>query len=264
MALVAAYGRRELTRASDVRTGDELEELGDSMTRMAENILAGEAEIERRANVEDRLSRFLPHEVAREISRGQRTIVLGGEKRDVTVLFADVVAFTPFAERAEPEQAVAFLNELFTVLSEVVFRHDGTIDKFIGDSIMAIFGAPRDQVDHVERALAAAEDMHRFVEATAPAWEKKYGFSVQLGIGISSGVALVGNLGSETRMEYTAIGDVVNVAARLEGLARAGQTLVTGEVAARSRAGRDEAQFHELGPQPLRGKKQSVDVLEVA
>jgi adenylate cyclase len=263
-ALAQAYGRRQLELRSTVRTGDELEELGDSMSAMASDIAKGEIEIARRATVEDRLSRFLPNEVARDISEGKGDLTLGGERRDITVVFADVVAFTPFAEGAPPERAVAFLNELFTVLSEVVFRHGGTIDKFIGDSIMAIFGAPRVQDDHVERALAAAEDMHRFVEATAPAFQKKYGFDVRLAIGVSTGVALVGNLGSESRMEYTAIGDVVNVAARLEGLARAGQTLVTGEVAEGAKKSAAGYQFHGLGPQPLRGKKQPVEVLEVA
>ena len=260
VALTQAYAKREFTAKSPVKTGDELEQLGDAMEVMAVNIDAGEKEIARRAEVQAGLSRYLPAEVARSIAEGKQKLSLGGERREVSILFADVVSFTPFAERAPPELAVAFLNELFTVLTEVVFRHDGTVDKFVGDSVMAIFGAPTASVDHAARAIAAAEDMHRFVEANAPAWKKKYEVDVKLGVGISSGQALVGNLGSETRMEYTAIGDVVNVAARLEALAGPGQTLVTAQVA--ESAG-DAFQFSSMGEHPLRGKKQPVAILEL-
>jgi len=234
--------------------------LGGAMGDMADQLAAGEREIERRAAVEADLSRFLPAEVARSIAAGEHTLALGGQRRSVSVLFADVVSFTSFAESAPPEQVVAFLNELFTVLSEVVFRHGGTVDKFIGDCVMAIFGAPEDQPDHAARALAAAEDMHRFVETSAPAWKQKYGVEARLGIGVNTGEALVGNLGSERRMEYTAIGDAINVAARLEGLARPGQTLVTAELA---RAAGDGFDFVSCGEHPLRGKKLPVEILEL-
>jgi class 3 adenylate cyclase len=244
-----------------VKSGDELESLGDSMTAMADDIARGEVEILRRTKVEAGLSRYLPGEVAKVIAAGERDLALGGERRNVSVVFADVVSFTPFAESTAPERVVAFLNELFTLLTEIVFRHEGTVDKFVGDCVMAIFGAPNAQDDHASRALACAEDMHRFVEANAPAWKAKYGVECKLGIGVASGEALVGNLGSEARMEYTAVGDVVNVAARLEALARPGQTLVTEDV--RKLAGDDFA-FAPLGEHPIRGKKQSVAILEVA
>ena len=259
--LARAYARREFGARSKVHTGDELEALGASMSEMADDIVKGEAEILRRSQVEAGLSRYLPSEVAKAIAAGKRDLALGGERRAISVLFADVVAFTPFAERSEPERVVAFLNELFTVLTEIVFRHGGTVDKFVGDAVMAIFGAPSDLPEHAARAIAAAEDMHRFVEASASTWKKKYGIDAKLAIGIACGDALVGNLGSETRMEYTAVGDVVNVAARLEAIARPAQTLVTAEVAAR--AG-DEFSFTDLGDHPLRGKAQSVSIKEVA
>jgi class 3 adenylate cyclase len=172
-----------------------------------------------------------------------------------------VVSFTRFAEEAPPERVTAFLNELFTVLTEVIFRHGGTVDKFLGDSVMAIFGAPTAQQDHALRAVMAAEDMHRFVSASAPAWRDSYGIDVQLAVGINSGEAVVGNLGSESRMEYTAIGDVVNVAARLETVAHPGQTLLTDAVARRC-AGQGFS-FSTLGPHPLRGKSRSVEVLQL-
>jgi class 3 adenylate cyclase len=258
--LTRAYAARRFGERSPVKTGDELEDLGHSLEQMAGDLSASEVEIARRARVEGDLSRYLPAKVASAIARGEAKLALGGERRAVTVLFADIVSFTPFAEEAPPEQVVALLNELFSVLTEVVFRHEGTVDKFIGDCIMGIFGAPERADDHAQRALAAAEDMHRFVEANAPAWKKAYGIDVRLGIGVNSGEALVGNLGSEARMEYTAIGDVVNVAARLERLAQPGQTLLTSEVVALAGAGFTTA---PLGEHPLRGKRQPVQIFEL-
>ncbi|MDP3278906.1 MAG: adenylate/guanylate cyclase domain-containing protein [Deltaproteobacteria bacterium] len=260
IALARSYAARRFETRSDVRSGDELEVLGATMEQMADDLSASEDEIARRAAVEENLSRFLPASVAQEIAEGKRTLALGGERREVSVLFADVVSFTPFVERAGAEQVVEFLNELFTVLTEVVFRHQGTVDKFMGDSVMAFFGAPNAMSDHAERALLCAEDMHRFVEATAPSWLTKYGIDVRIAIGVNSGEVIVGNLGSERRMEYTVIGDAVNVAARLEGVARAGQTLVTQVVA--DKAG-DAFEFKSIGEHPLRGKEQPVPILEM-
>jgi class 3 adenylate cyclase len=190
---------------------------------------------------------------------------LGGTRKLVTVVFADVVAFTGFAERASPERAVAFLNELFTILSEIVFRHQGMVDKFIGDCIMAVFQcgdspSGADARDDVARALAAAEDMHVFVESNLPRWRQAYDFRVELGIGVATGEVLVGNLGSASRMEYTVIGDAVNVAARLEALARPRQTLTTRDVVDASPRG---AGFASLGEHALRGRAAAVEVFEV-
>jgi class 3 adenylate cyclase len=266
--LARAYGKRQFTMRSQVHSHDELEELGASMSEMADAIAAGDKEIQRRVAVEADLSRYLPGEVAKAIASGDKKIALGGQRQKVTVLFADVASFTSFAEQAPPERVVALLNELFTVMTEVVFRHGGTVDKFIGDCVMALFGArvgddepELSDAEHAERALLAAEDMHRFVEASAETWKSKYGTTVRLAIGVASGEAVVGNLGSEQRMEFTAIGDTVNVAARLEGLARPAQTLVTGAVA---QAVGDAFEFNALGEHPLRGKAETISVLEVA
>lgn len=259
VALARAFAQRRFREPSTVRTGDELEQLGDAMVSMAHDLEQGESELKRRAKVESDLSRFLPETVARSIAAGERDITLGGERRMVSVLFADVAGFTTFAESAPPERVVAFLNELFAVMTEVVFRHEGTVDKFIGDSLMALFGAPKSQSDHAERALLCAEDLHRFVEASTPAWQEKFGFTVRLAIGIAAGEALVGNLGSDARMEYTAIGDVVNVAARLEAIAAPGQTLTTREVADLTG---NAFSFQPHDTHPLRGRRQPVEVVE--
>jgi class 3 adenylate cyclase len=264
VALTKRYAAREFAARSDVRTGDELETLGDSMSGMADALAASEQEIARRAQVEAGLSRYMPEEIAKAVAEGKGKLELGGERKEVSVLFGDVVAFTTFSEKASPETVVQFLNELFGLLSEIVFRHGGIVDKFMGDSIMAVFGAQVGGADDAgrssaDRAVACAEDMHRFVDSVHAEWERKYQFQVRLGIGVARGPAVVGNLGSEKRMEYTAIGDAVNVAARLESMARPGQTLVTHEVVAAA----PEFEFQSMGRHALRGKSEETELFEL-
>lgn len=260
--LVERYGRRDLGARSDVKTGDELEALGASLERMADDIAASEKEIAKRARIEENLRRYMPEEAAEAAARDEAKLDLGGARRHVTVVFADVVAFTGFAERVPPERAVAFLNELFTILSEIVFRHGGVVDKFLGDCIMAVFRASPGgdgTADDAARALAAARDMHAFVESNLPRWREAYDFGVELGIGVARGEVLMGNLGSKARMEYTVIGDAVNVAARLEALARPRQTLATKDVVDAC----SDVDFASLGEHALRGRAKPVEVFEV-
>ena len=259
MVLVRRYGRREFAARSAVKSGDELEALGRSLETMADDLATSEQELERRTRIETNLRRYMPAEAADAATKDEGSLPLGGTRERVTVVFADVVAFTSFAESTSPERAVAFLNELFTMLSEIVFRHGGMVDKFIGDCVMAVFRASATAPDDVARALAAAEDMHAFAASNLPRWQKAYAFAVELGIGISTGEVLLGNLGSSSRMEYTVIGDAVNVAARLEALARPRQTLTTREV---TEACPDLA-FTSLGEHALRGRRQAIEVFEV-
>ncbi len=253
MKLVQRYARRDFVARSEVKSGDELEALGSSLEHMADDLAESELEIAKRARIETNLRRYMPAEAAEAAANGDSSLDLGGAKRRVTVVFADVVAFTGFAEKASPERSVAFLNELFTILSEIVFRHGGMVDKFLGDCIMAVFR------DDVSSALAAAEDMHAFVASNLPRWREAYAFDVELGIGVSTGEVLMGNLGSTERMEFTVIGDAVNVAARLEALARPRQTLATRAVVDACPG----IAFTSLGEHALRGKAQPVEVFEV-
>ena len=206
--------------------GDELGELAASLGTMASSLQSSEARIEEEAKLRSDLSRYLSHDLVQQIVSGAHSLELGGQRRAITVLFADVVAFTPLAETRPPEVVVALLNELFSLLSEIVFRHGGTIDKFIGDCVMAVWGAPIASDDHAHKALEAAEDMMRFLENANPSWQEKYGITIRLAVGVNTGAAIVGNVGSDKRMEYTVIGDTVNVAARLEGIAGPNQILV--------------------------------------
>jgi len=238
-------------RVDTART-DELGQLATSIRTMAADLEASEEEIEKQARLRGDLSRFLSRDLVNAIVRGEHPLSLGGRRSEVTVLFADVVAFTPLAESRPPEQVVALLNELFSMLTEIVFRHDGMVDKFIGDCIMAVWGAARPTPDHARLGLAAARDMVRFLETANESWKAKYDVEIRLGIGVNSGDALVGNIGSDKRMEFTVVGDVVNVAARLEAIARPNQVLV-GEGA--QIAGGEAFDLEPIGERNLTGRK---------
>jgi class 3 adenylate cyclase len=240
--------------------GDEVGVLGRSLAAMAGDLEKGEQEIAREARLRGDLGRFLSKELVDAITAGKHELALGGRRASVSVVFADVVGFTPLAETRPAEEVVALLNELFTLLTEVVFRHGGTVDKFVGDCIMAVWGAPVFAEDHAERALAAAEDMMRFLENANDGWKERYGVEIRLGIGVNSGEAIVGNIGSDKRMEYTVIGDVVNVAARLEAIAAPNQVLVS-EATEKMSGGRFA--LRHLGERRLTGRETITQVYEL-
>lgn len=261
VALAGDLGARRWDRKVTIESNDELAVLGAAMSGAATELASSEARIEKEIAIRTDLGRYVPKEVVERVVSREQDMGLGGVRRDITVVFADVVGFTPLTTRLEPEQTVALLNELFTILTEIVFRHGGTVDKFIGDSVMAIFGAPSSQDDHAERALRTAEDMLRFLETGNAAWEERYGVRIQLAIGVNTGSAVVGNIGSESRIEYTAIGDTVNVAARLEAIARPQQILIT--QATKDAAG-DAFDYFDGGQHELPGREGLVHLWEVA
>jgi adenylate cyclase len=135
-------------------TGDELEDLASAMSGAANELAISEATIARERKIRGDLGRYLPGQLVDKIVADEQDLRLGGERRQITVLFADVASFTSLVERLPPEQVVAILNQLFTILTEIVFRHGGTVDKFIGDCVMAFWGAPTVQADHASRAVA--------------------------------------------------------------------------------------------------------------
>ena len=153
----------------------------------------------------------------------------------MTVLFCDVRGFTAVARRLSAPALVALLNELMTALSEVVFRHDGVLDKYIGDAVMAFWNAPQAQADHARRACHAALDMVATLERLRPEWERRGLPPLHIGVGINTGPMVVGNMGSRERLAYTVMGDTVNVASRLEGLCKLyGVSIVIGDATRRA------------------------------
>lgn len=166
-------------------------------------------------------SSYVTERVVAELIRNPEMAKLGGERREITVLFSDIRGFTTFAERHSPEEVVAMLNEYLAAMTEVVFAWEGTLDKFIGDAIMAFWGAPMPQEDHAERALGCALDMVKRLRELQEVWASQKRPALDCGIGINTGEVLVGNIGAEgKKMDYTLIGDHVNLASRVESLTR--------------------------------------------
>jgi len=256
-----ALAQRQWDDRAAVNTSDELAVLSRTMNRAAGELQESESRIKKEVAIRTDLGRYIPSALVEQIVRRESDMGLGGNRRNITVMFADVVGFTPMTDQLAPEHVVAILNELFTILTEIVFRHNGTVDKFVGDCVMALFGAPTEQSDHAQRAIEAAEDMLSWLETGNERWQEKYGVTIQLAIGIHTGDAVVGNIGSEKRMEYTAIGDVVNVAARLEAIARPQQILVTEAVV---RAAGEDYDFNDADLHRLSGRAEPVHLYEVA
>ena len=221
---------------------------------------------------------YVNPKIVEELVRRPDAARLGGQRKEVTILFSDVRGFTSFSEAHEPEEVVATLNEYLKAMTEVVFRWDGTLDKFVGDAIMVFWGAPVDQPNHAELAVRCALHMRQQLERLQEKWRAEGRAVLDSGIGINTGEVLVGNMGVEgKKMDYTVIGDHVNLASRVEGLTRqynAGilmteytyrqiRHLVGVKVAPIGRAPLGHIRFRELPSVPVKGKTQSVTVYEV-
>ena len=167
-----------------------------------------------------RLSRFFSPSVVKEIVRQKDDAGLGAGRRRMTVLFSDIRGFTSMSERMQPEEVVTFLREYLTVMTEVVFRHGGTVDKYIGDAIMALYNVPFEAPDHAAQAVRTAVEFQQRLKPLAERFTAKHGGTLACGVGINTGDAVVGTIGSEQRLEYTAIGDTINLGARLEGITK--------------------------------------------
>jgi adenylate cyclase len=218
-------------------------------------------QIRREATVRSNFERYFAPNVAADIAQQDAAIRQGGERRPTTVLFSDIRGFTAIAESMGPDAIARFLSEYFTEMVEVIFEHGGTLDKFIGDAIMALWGAPIAHADDPDRALRAAVAMQRGIARLNQRWLSQGRPEIGVGIGINHGEVFAGNIGSHRRLEYTVIGDAVNVAARLCAEAGPGEILVTESVL---RMARDQVASEYLPEMTLKGKAQMVQVYRVA
>ena len=211
----------------------------------------------------ERLGRFLSPQVASRILAASDTAgaELGApELREVSVLFADISGFTSMSERMSPSSVALLLNDYLSRMTDVIFKYEGTLDKYIGDAIMAVFGAPIDMPDHAERAIRTALEMQeRLAEWNA---ERKEGPAFRVRIGINSGKAMAGEIGSVNKKEYTVLGDTVNIASRLESSVAKPGMVVVGE--STYRMVEDRFEFQPLGSFSLKGKEREVRVFGVA
>ncbi len=203
------------------------------------------------------VSKSVANEILSKVHTGE-DITLTGARKTVTVMFADVRGFTSISEKLEPEKVVVLLNTYLKDMTKEIFSEDGTLDKYLGDGIMAVWNSPADQKDHALMALRAALKMQKSAQKIA----KSSGRNIALnyGIGISTGPAIVGNMGSSERLEYTAIGDTVNLASRLCGIAKSGEVLITEET---MNLAKNKFFINPVGKVPVKGKKSRVAVYKV-
>jgi class 3 adenylate cyclase len=207
--------------------------------------------------IKSNLERYVNSQLVEAILNDQGDISLAPAKRNITILFSDIRNFTSKCEELEPEKIVEYLNEYFTHMVEVIFSHGGTVNKFVGDMIVAMFGAPSTLVDSERRAIETAIEMQNRIKKIPVPWIRN---NFITGIGISSGEVVVGNVGSPQHMDYTAIGDKVNVASRLQSIAKGEQILVSRNI---YEATKDLFEFKEIGSVQVKGKKEAIEVFEV-
>jgi adenylate cyclase len=205
-------------------------------------------------------SRFMPEYVVRQMLENPESFKLGGVNQTITVLFADIRGFTRISEHAPPEEVVRLLNRYFTQMTEIIFQHGGTLDKYIGDELMALFGAPTAGPDDASNAVATAVAMQKRMAKINEELRAEGLPEIQVGIGLHTGEATVGYIGSERRSEYTAIGDTVNLGSRLQSNAKGGQILLS---EATAHAARSPYSFQPRRAITVKNREQPVALFEV-
>ena len=253
----------ESVRLDNQFTQDDLELLkaiGSQMAMVIEQASLNK-QIREEERIRDRLERFHSPQIIEMILRGgQETLDQMMEPKDLTatVLFADINGFTRLAEQLPPREVNMVLNAFFSQMTDIVFRYDGTLDKFIGDALMAVFGAPMEKRDDPERGVLAAQEMMKSLQAMMKQTDSAKRFSIR--IGINTGRVVAGNIGSSKRMDYTVIGDAVNVASRLESIAKPKQILIGEETYRRVK---DQLPVRSVGPRKVKGRTAEIMVYEV-
>jgi len=236
----------------NVNQPDEMGLLASSFNHMS----AGLAE---RDQVRDLLGKVVSPAVAAELLR--KDVTLGGEEREVTVLFSDVRSFTTMCEALAPQEVLGILNRYFTRMSAMVEAHGGVVDKYVGDAIMALFGAPLANPDDADRAMKTALDMCEALDELNSQWQVRGRPAINVGIGINTDVVIAGNMGSQARLNYTVIGDGVNLASRLEGLTKtpeyATRIIISSTTLAKAKG---RYQTRRLGEVAVKGKQKPTEI----
>jgi adenylate cyclase len=205
-------------------------------------------------------SRFMPEYVVKQLLDNPSSFKLGGINQKITVLFADIRGFTSISEKENPEKVVGLLNKFFSAMTDVIFENGGTLDKYIGDGLMALFGAPTASEEDALNSVKAAVTMQKKLAEINPEFRAEGLPEISMGIGLHTGVATIGYIGSERRSEYTAIGDTVNIASRLQSNASGGEILMS-DITAEACGNR--IPFTEREPLTVKNRTQPINVLEV-
>jgi adenylate cyclase len=246
---VLRIGKGDLETQVAVRSKDEFGAVAEAINSMVVGL-------RERDRVKQTFAHYVSQQVMDSLLKSGQEIKLHGHRRRISVLFSDIRGFSTISERLPPEKVVQILNEYFEQMVEVIFRNGGTLDKFLGDGLMVIFGAPEDDEYQEQRALRTAIEMQRELGILAKKWESE-GVQLRIGIGINSGPAIVGNIGSSRRMEYTAIGDTVNLASRLESVTKdLGVGILISEYT--YNALRGTGSFRQMGSVTVKGRTEAV------
>jgi len=234
----------------DLKRNDELGTLGDAFNRMG-------TELFRQSMIWESFGKYVGPEVLDMITKTPGQSWLKGQRNEASILFADIRGFTAYAEGREPEEVVEKLNEFFAIATEIILEHGGYIDKFIGDSVLAVFGVPVSQEDHKKRCINGAIAMQQELSRAA---QDGNSLLESVGIGIASGIVVAGNIGSQVKMEYTVIGDSVNVASFLNSLAGPGEIIMGSDTDTNLE---DVFEVERLEPQKVKTREELVNVFRV-
>jgi len=246
--LVAKIGNGDFKARANTRK-DEIGSLATTVNQMA-------GDLEEKQKIRSLLGRVVSNEIAEELLK--KDIELGGEEREVSVLFADIRNFTGLSETMSPSDMISLLNRYFERVANVIEAHKGVVDKYIGDEVMAVFGAPIASDDHASLAVKAGLSILEQLDLFNQRIGAELGFKIKIGIGIASGKVVAGNLGSKSRMNYTLVGDTVNIASRLESLTKEYQKPLIVNQATQEQA--PQFEWKSLGDVSLRGKSDSVRI----
>jgi adenylate cyclase len=258
-AAVSKIGRGDLQASAGIASADEFGDVSRALDGMTRGLREREA-------VKSAFARYVSKQVMDSVLSSGQAPELKGDRRKITVLFCDIRGFSTISEKMRPEAVVAMLNEYFERMVDVVFRNQGTLDKFIGDGLMVIFGAPQDDPYQEEHALRAAIEMQRELALLDDKWRSQGRQPLRIGVGINSGPAIVGNIGSSRRMDYTAIGDTVNLASRLESATRElGVGILLSEYTYNGLRGADPRDFEarSMGAIQVKGRVEPVQVYAI-
>jgi class 3 adenylate cyclase len=252
---VIEIGKGKLEKVPALNTHDELETLGNEINKM----IGG---LKEREFIKNTFQRYVTKEIAEELLGDPTNLELGGVEREVTIIFSDIRGFTRICENMSAVETVKFLNEYLKEMLDIIFKYEGTLDKFIGDSIMVLFGAPKHREDDANRAVKTALEMQERLQQVNGRRAAEGKVEINIGIGINTGKVIAGNIGDFRRMEYTVIGHNVNLASRLEQLTKKyGNNIIISE--STYEKVKDFVEVKELGEVSIKGKDLPMTVYEL-